>query len=73
MVNKTYHEFIVRVPRVEGVPAQRWQDYISDAVRSWGGQLPPVYGAPGAEQGDPLGPPCEWNQRVVVTLQRRRK
>lgn len=63
-------KFVVSVPRVEGVSVARFREYIEDAVRQWAGQFEPAEGgdtgAGTVDEGDPLGPPCEWNAKVKV-------
>lgn len=77
-------QFSVTVPPVKGVSAERWLEYIKDAVLSWAGQFEPVDGGctcgmevhaadcranePGA--GDPLGPPMDWQKLVEVRRMR---
>lgn len=63
--------FSVRVPAVKGVSRTAWREYIQDAVKSWGGQFEPAAGGyPDSPPGDgnPLGPPCDWNKHVQVML-----
>lgn len=65
-------QFVVSVPRIDGVPVARWQAYIDEAVRSWAGQFEPAgshdapYAGGARSEGDPMGPPCEWNKLIEV-------
>lgn len=70
---KRTFNFNVKVPRVPGVSSYFWRDYIEEAVRSWAGQFEPVDGGyPDSlpQSGHPLGPPCDWNEKVKVTFRR---
>ena len=49
--------FLVTLPEIEDVPRNEVEQYIIEALETWGGSFSPDH---------PLGPPCPYYDKVKV-------